>query len=938
MAEIDPVILELRAELDAYLSKVRDATTKVDDMLDRQGRNARKLEQEMKRSSTAIGSHIKTLAGTLATYFTGRELVGLLDSFTRLQNNLRVAGLEGEDLEKVQKRLLTISQQYGVNLEALSGVFLKASLAQKELGASTEQMVRLNEITAAALKVTGSSTEQAQGALLQLGQALGAGVVRAEEFNSIIEGALPIAQAAARGIEGMEGSVSKLRSAILEGNITSKQFFEGVLRGGTQTIKDAEKATLTLAGGVEALTSSLTVYFGEADKANGVSAALGTALKTLADNLDILIPALAAVVTFLGVRWVAGAAAAAAGTIAASNAIFALRAAMLGAATAAEALQFALAGSGFGLAALAITAIGAAVFYAASEMETAAQAAERLARETDELAAKNDALADRLREAGIAVDDLGSKAENTSRDINQLSAAMDSAVDSAVGLLRALASVQEAQAEVDDLRRLRARVENPNVLDGPESLGTLLRNSFGGNDDLVRELKAKEREAVRRVKLLSQAVANGIDPDGEDDSGTAGGSGSAAGSGSSKASKSSGPSSAEIKRRFNNELASLAQQAISTEASIVKTVDERAELELRSVELARLRTKADIEADKNYSAAQKKRLLAQLEVVADLEREAIEYDRRRQVEEDALRLNEQRYRNEADQLRVQYDLADTQQERKRLALELVDLEHRYQESMLEAVIASETATEAEKARAQLALEGLRALQAGDRERVARANETGPERYMRDLRRSPEQINEAIDDIKIDGLEALNDGLVDAVRGVKDLGDVFKSVADQIIADLLRIAIQRAIIGPLANAIFGGIGALGGGGGAGISTVFNPGSGLNNIVGARAGGGYVAPGEFYRVNEGAGPGRAEGFMSRDGGQIIPLGEMSALTAPARGGATSITVTVNAKDAVLTQQVKQWVTEGVQVAAQIGTAGGAAEAQRRIAKQRRRIIPG
>lgn len=57
-------------------------------------------------------------------------------------------------------------------------------------------------------------------------------------------------------------------------------------------------------------------------------------------------------------------------------------------------------------------------------------------------------------------------------------------------------------------------------------------------------------------------------------------------------------------------------------------------------------------------------------------------------------------------------------------------------------------------------------------------------------------------IRTRGLESLNNGIVDAVMGVESLGSVFKKVANQIIADLLRIAIQRAIIEPLTKLLSG----------------------------------------------------------------------------------------------------------------------------------------
>lgn len=925
--EVDPVILQLRADVNKYLVDLRTTTSKVDGLLDQQEKSARDLEREMKRSTGAIGGHMRTLAGTLATYFTGRELVGLLDSFTRLQNNLRVAGLEGTALAKVQESLLSISQRYGVGVEELSGVFLKASLAQKELGVSTAQIVQLNEITAASLKITGTSAAEAQGALLQLGQALGAGTVRAEEFNSIIEGALPLAQAAARGIDGMEGSVSKLRTAVVNGEISSRQFFEGILKGGVQTLQDAEKATLTLAGGFTALTSALTVYFGEADKANGVSAALGETLGFLADNLDTIIPALAVIAAAMGVRYVAGAVAAAGATVLASNAIFALQARALGAATSMEALAFAMNGLRGGIVTAAILALGAALYYAQQEMFGTKEATGQYAAELDranKATQKAEELANKLATARGKEREQTLAAARAERELTkQKIASAKASVD------QARAELARASARYADLQAGAAQAGSisPEAAEGAFFGATVV--GAGGENQAKANLKAAQKSLAaqqKRLKIIEAAIDGGppgvapVSP-GKD------------GKKSGASSGSSGPSATEIEARFQAERNALAQQALSAMQAVATSAEERAEYELRSVELARIRAISELKAEKDYSAAQKEILIAQVEELAQRERDAIEFAKNREIEQDTQRLADERYRVASEDLQIQYDLADTQAERKRIALEMVDLENRYQRSLLEAITASETATDAEKQRAQIALEALGRLAAGDRARAERRNETASERYLRDLNKSPEQINEAIEGIKIDGLDALNDGLVDALRGVKSLGDVFKNVADQIIADLLRIAVQRAIIGPLANAIFGaGVGGHGGGGDPGGAL------GLSSLIGGRASGGPVIGGRLYRVNEGASPGRVEGFMPTGSGDIIPLGRMNVAGGSGGNGHTSINVTVNAKDAVLTQQVQSWVREGVVSAVQLATATGGAEGERRITQRQRRRIPG
>lgn len=67
----------------------------------------------------------------------------------------------------------------------------------------------------------------------------------------------------------------------------------------------------------------------------------------------------------------------------------------------------------------------------------------------------------------------------------------------------------------------------------------------------------------------------------------------------------------------------------------------------------------------------------------------------------------------------------------------------------------------------------------------------------------DQIREAYERVAVDGLDALNAGLVDAIVNSRNLGDVFSNVARQIIADLAAIAVRQSITEPLARSLFGG---------------------------------------------------------------------------------------------------------------------------------------
>lgn len=200
-----------------------------------------------------------------------RELGQLSDVATRIDNALKIAGLSGGDLENVYGKLRDSAVANAAPLEALVELYSRAALVQKELGVSSEQLLGFTDNISVALRVSGKSAAESSGALLQLSQALGSGVVRAEEFNSILEGAPTILQAAAAGIKEAEGSVSKLRKIMLDGELSSRALFDGIAAGAPVLEQKLSGATFTIAQSLTNLQTSLYDAAREFNAATGAS-------------------------------------------------------------------------------------------------------------------------------------------------------------------------------------------------------------------------------------------------------------------------------------------------------------------------------------------------------------------------------------------------------------------------------------------------------------------------------------------------------------------------------------------------------------------------------------------------------------------------------------------------------------------------------------------
>ena len=198
-------------------------------------RGAKKTATSIKSIGTAARTANKGIAlmtagiAGIAAIGVARKVIGLANTFQQLENQVRVAVGSTGDLTGTMDSLFSVADKTRAPIEAIVQLYQRGALAADELGASQKDLIDFTETVGTALALQGGSAEQASGALLQLSQSLGSGIVRAEEFNSILEGAFPIAKAAAAGIEETGGSVAKLRQLIVEGKITSDVFFKGIL-------------------------------------------------------------------------------------------------------------------------------------------------------------------------------------------------------------------------------------------------------------------------------------------------------------------------------------------------------------------------------------------------------------------------------------------------------------------------------------------------------------------------------------------------------------------------------------------------------------------------------------------------------------------------------------------------------------------------------------
>ena len=144
--------------------------------------------------------------------------------------------------------------------------------------------------------VSGTPTQNLEAGLRQLGQAMSSNIVRAEEFNSVLENIPAIANLAAQGV-GL--TVGQLRLLVIEGKLTSEDLFK-ILSAGQKVVElqsaQFEKNNILQLSFNQLRTSAMN-YLDSLNQTYGVTKFISTILKELAENIDLVARALVGGIT-----------------------------------------------------------------------------------------------------------------------------------------------------------------------------------------------------------------------------------------------------------------------------------------------------------------------------------------------------------------------------------------------------------------------------------------------------------------------------------------------------------------------------------------------------------------------------------------------------------------------------------------------------------------
>lgn len=231
-----PLISSGASSLEAGLHRASQASQTLDTKLGEMGRqiqnNANKQDNFNRKIREGINpankllSTIKSAVGVYLSLQGVKMVLNVSDNLTMTTARLKMMVSEGENVDEVMNKIYASAQRGRASFADTANAVAKLGNTARDAFSSTDEIIAFSEQLNKQFVMAGTDASGVSAAMLQLTQAMGAGVLRGEEFNSIVEQAPPIIDLIAKRMGVTRGEMKGLAS---EGKITANIIKEAVL-------------------------------------------------------------------------------------------------------------------------------------------------------------------------------------------------------------------------------------------------------------------------------------------------------------------------------------------------------------------------------------------------------------------------------------------------------------------------------------------------------------------------------------------------------------------------------------------------------------------------------------------------------------------------------------------------------------------------------------
>lgn len=244
-----------------------------------------RLQQQQSKGTTGGGA----LFGISATA-EAASILKTVDSYQLLENKLRSVTSSEEERIRVQGNLQRIANETFQTTEATATLYQRLSSATKRYGTDEKELYEIIGNVGKAFALSGATASEAQGAIIQLTQAIGGDFKSSsQELNTILEQAPILADVFAKqlGVTRVE-----LKALAKEGQLSGKDFVAAFSEGGKGIAElQLRFGNLKLAisqAGVQ-FTNNFQSAVGQLAETTGAAETLVKGIQFLGDHMEVVL-------------------------------------------------------------------------------------------------------------------------------------------------------------------------------------------------------------------------------------------------------------------------------------------------------------------------------------------------------------------------------------------------------------------------------------------------------------------------------------------------------------------------------------------------------------------------------------------------------------------------------------------------------------------------
>ncbi|ENQ0912826.1 tape measure protein [Escherichia coli] len=267
-------------EVDAKTGQLLVAQRQADQAFDKIERGAKRADRQVNVLKTSIKALTRVMHLLIAAEAV-RQFIDMAEQAKQLRVKIKMLTGDAESANRVFDGLKAISHETGQSIGDTANLWQGLAISLRNTSATEGQLLNLVNTIQKMGKLGGASAEQMSNSMRQFRQAVDGGVLRAEEFNSLLENTPTIVQTMAKQ---MGLSMGEFRAEMLEGKITAERMINAIQAATQETNEQFEQLPRTSGDAFNSLKIEVMGLVEKLDDLIGVSDGVVTILDTAADG------------------------------------------------------------------------------------------------------------------------------------------------------------------------------------------------------------------------------------------------------------------------------------------------------------------------------------------------------------------------------------------------------------------------------------------------------------------------------------------------------------------------------------------------------------------------------------------------------------------------------------------------------------------------------